>query len=138
VQQRLAVQREARGAVGHQAAALGAADGLAEVGLARQAEFALAAFRGVEGNDVIAGFQRGHARTHVQHHARALVTEDGRESTLGVGTGQGVVVGMADAGGLDLDQHFPGARAGQVDFFDGEGLSGFPGDGGAGFHGGRP
>ncbi|MCY1535801.1 hypothetical protein D9M68_712230 [compost metagenome] len=46
--------REARGAVGHQALALGRADRGAEIGLARQAGRAGAAFGRVERNDVIA------------------------------------------------------------------------------------
>ncbi|KDC21494.1 hypothetical protein AZ20_1779, partial [Bordetella bronchiseptica E014] len=60
MEQGLAVDREARGAVRHQALALGGADGLAQVGLARQAELALAALGRVERNDMVAFFQRGH------------------------------------------------------------------------------
>jgi hypothetical protein len=41
---------------------------------------------------------------------------------------------MADAGGLDLDQHLAGARAAQFDFFDSQWLTGFPCDSCFGFH----
>jgi hypothetical protein len=50
----LAVEREAAGAVGHQALALRRADRGAQVGLARQARLALPAFGRVERNDVVA------------------------------------------------------------------------------------
>jgi hypothetical protein len=42
---------------------------------------------------------------------------------------------MADAAGLDFDQHLACARALQVDGFNGQWLAGFPGDGGFGLHG---
>jgi hypothetical protein len=82
---RLAIQAEAAGGVGHQPLALRAADGLAQVGLARQAELALAAFGGVERNDMVALLEGGDARPHVHHDARAFVAQDGREDAFGVG-----------------------------------------------------
>ena len=54
VMHHLALVGEARGAVGHQALALGGADFLAEIGLGIEAIFAFAAFRRVERNDVVA------------------------------------------------------------------------------------
>jgi hypothetical protein len=80
--------------------------------------------------------ERRHAGADVDHDARAFMAQDGREDAFGVGARERVVVGVADAGGLDLDQHFAELRALQVHGFDGEGLAGFPGDGGFGFHGG--
>lgn len=65
------------------------------------------------------------------------MTENGREYSLGIGSGQCVVVGVADSGRLDLDQHFPEAGAFQIDGFNGQGGAGFPGDGCFGFHGAR-
>ena len=59
VEHRIAVAAEAAGAVRHQALALRRADGGAQVGAARQAGFALPAFRRVERDDVVAHF---HAR----------------------------------------------------------------------------
>jgi hypothetical protein len=41
---------------------------------------------------------------------------------------------VADAGGLDFDQHLSGLGAFEVDGFDGQGCARFPGDGGFGFH----
>ena len=50
-------------------------------------------------------FSAGHARAHIDHHARALMAEDRREQAFGIGARAGEFVGVADAGGLDLDQH---------------------------------
>ncbi len=62
VQDRLAVHAETARRIGHQPFALRAADQLAQIGLARQAELAMAAFRRVERNDVIAFFQASSRR----------------------------------------------------------------------------
>lgn len=51
---RLAVVAEAAGAIGHQALALGGAYRAAQVGFAGFAEFAGAAFGGIERNHVVA------------------------------------------------------------------------------------
>jgi hypothetical protein len=45
---------------------------------------------------------------------------------------------VADAGGLDLDQHLSGARPFQIDLDDLERAFGLEGDGGAGLHGRAP
>jgi hypothetical protein len=87
---------------------------------------------------VVALLERHHAGTDVDHHARALVTEDGRKQPFGVGTGQRVVVGVADAGGLHLDQHFTGLRPIEIDGLDGQRGAGLPGHGCAGFHAKAP
>ena len=100
--------REAAGAVGHHALALGRADRRAEVGLARQAGFALPAFRRVERDDVVALLHRGHARPDLDHDAGALVAEDRPGRALRIGAGQRELVGVADPGRLDLDQHLAG------------------------------
>jgi hypothetical protein len=59
---------------------------------------------------MIAGLQRGHALAHLHHDARALMAEDGREQPFRVGARQREVVGVADAGGLDLDQNLARCR----------------------------
>src|SRR5262249_37817556 len=115
VVQRLAVEREARGAVGHHALALGGADRGAEVGLARQAGRALAAFGRVERDNVIALLHRGDAGPDIDHDAGALVAEDRREQALRVLARARVLVGVADAGRLDLDQHLAGLGAVELD-----------------------
>jgi hypothetical protein len=38
------------------------------------------------------------------------MAENGREKPFGIGAGQGEFIGMTDAGRLDFDQHFAGAR----------------------------
>jgi hypothetical protein len=124
VQDRVAIERgEPRGAVRHQALALGRAHLLAEVRLGVQAVFAFPAFGGVERDDMIAGLQRRHALAHLQHDARALMAEDRGEQPLGVRARQREVVGVADAGGLDLDQNLARARAVEVHVHDLQRLS---------------
>jgi hypothetical protein len=83
---------------------------------------------------VVAGLQRSDAGAHLEHHAGTFMAEDGREDAFRVGAGERVIVGVADAGGLDFDQHFAGTRAGKVDFLDGQGGFCIPGDSGFGFH----
>ena len=82
VEQLLAAEREAAGAVGHQALALGRADRLAQVGLGVEAVLALAALGRIERNDVVALGERADAGAGIDHHAGALVAQDGREQAL--------------------------------------------------------
>ena len=70
--------------------------------------------------------------------AGALVAEDRREQALGIGARQRELVGVADAGRLDLDQHLAGLRALEVDLDDLERLAGREGDGCAGLHDSPP
>ena len=83
----LAADREAGGAVGHQALALRGADRGAEIGLARQAGRALPAFRRIQRNDVIALLDAGDALADVDHDARAFMAEDRRKQSFGIGAG---------------------------------------------------
>ena len=68
------------------------------------------------------------------HHAAALVPEDGREQALRVLSGEGEGVRMADSGGNQPDHHFAGFRARHVDGFDLQRFACFPGHGGSCFH----
>jgi hypothetical protein len=131
---RLAVQREARGRIRHQAAALRAADRLAQIGLLRQAEFALAAFRRVQRDDVVILAQAGDARADIDHDAGAFMAENGREDAFRVRARQGVVIGMANAGGLDFDQHLARLRAFELDFLDRQRFPRLPCNRCLGFH----
>ena len=96
---------KAAGPVGHDALALGRANRGAQVGLLREAGFALAAFRRVERNDVIALLDRGDAGPDIDHDARAFMAENDREQSFRIRSGAREFVGVADAGRLDLDQH---------------------------------
>src|SRR5438552_7444254 len=118
VEEVLAAEREAAAAVGHQAFALRDAYRLAQVGLAGETVFALPAFGSVERNDVIAFFHARDPRAGLDHDARALVAENRREQTLRVGPRAREFVGMANAGRLDLDQHFAGLRPLQLHGLD--------------------
>ena len=122
------------GAVRHQALALRGADGGAQIGLARQAGRALAAFGRIERDDVVALLDRGDARADVDDDAGALMAEDRRKQAFRIGARQRELVGVADAGRLDLDQHLAVARTVEVDLHDLQRLSGGDGDCGAGFH----
>src|SRR3546814_16624697 len=62
MEDRLPLVAEAAGAVRHHALALGRADGGAQIGLARQAASALAAFRRVERDHMVARLHNGDAR----------------------------------------------------------------------------
>jgi hypothetical protein len=61
-----------------------------------------------------------HARPHVDDDPRALVAEDHREEALGICAGARELVGVADAGRLDLDEHLARARPVEVHLFDGQ------------------
>ena len=111
VVQLLAIERKARGAVRHHALSLRAADGRAEIGLAREAGRALPAFRRVERDDVVAFLHDGHARPDIDDNAGALMAQNGREQPFRIGAGQREFVGVADTGGLHLDQHLAGLRS---------------------------
>ena len=130
----LALVAEPRGAVGHHALALGGADRGAEIGLLAEAAFALPAFRRVKRDDVIARLHRDHAGADLPHDSRALMTEDRRKNSLAVEAVEGIGVGMTDAGRLDLDQHFAGFRAFQIEFDDFQRFFCFKRDGGACLH----
>jgi hypothetical protein len=64
---------------------------------------------------VIAFLHRGDAAADVHHDAGAFMAENGRKQAFGIGAGQREFVGVADTGGLDLDQHFALARAVELD-----------------------
>ena len=125
---------KARGAVRHQALALGGADAGAQVGLARQAGRAFAAFGGVERDHVVARLDGFHARADLDHHACALVAQDGREQAFGIVARAGELVGVADAGGLDLDHHLALFRAFEVDLHHFQRAARLQRYGGTGFH----
>jgi hypothetical protein len=136
VVQLLAAQREAAGAVRHQALALRRADRGAQVRLAAEAGLALPAFRRVQRNHMIARLQRRDALTHFPHDARALVSEDRREQPFGVLAIERVGVRVAHARSHDLHQHFPGSRTGQIHLMDLERAIRGDGDCSASLHGG--
>src|SRR5262249_30352388 len=71
---------------------------------------ALPAFRRVERDYVVALPHRGDARPDLDHDAGALVPEDRGEQAFRIGAGARELVGVADAGGLDLDQDLAGLR----------------------------
>ena len=87
---------------------------------------------------MVAGFQRFYPRPDLEHHARAFMAQDRREGPLRVGARQGELVGMADAGGLDLDQNLASLRSFKVDLDNFQRLARLEGDCGACPHGFLP
>ena len=130
--------REAAGPVRHQTLALGRADGGAKIRLPGGARLALAALRCIKRDDVIPLAQRGHARPHVDDDAGALVTQNGREQSLGIGAGARKLVRVADSGGLDFDEDFAVLRAVQIHRDDFEGFARSVRDGCLCFHASGP
>jgi hypothetical protein len=84
---------------------------------------------------VIALFHAGDAAADIDHDAGAFMAEDRREQSLGIGAGQRELIGMADAGGLDFDQHFALARSVELNGRDLKRFSGGNSNGGANIHG---
>src|SRR5216683_7682853 len=111
-------RREAAAPVGHHAASLGLADRGAQVRSAGEAGRALAAFRNVERDHMVAEAQRTHARADFGHHARSLMAEDRRKKALGVLARERVSVGMTYATRLDLDQHLALSGSVEIDGLD--------------------
>jgi len=101
----LALVAEPAGAVRHQALALRRADRRAQVGLAGKAAFALATFRRVERDDMVARLYRSDAGADLAHHASALMPQHRREDPLAVEPVQRIGIRMADARRHDLDKH---------------------------------
>jgi len=83
---------------------------------------------------VVALLERIDARSYVHHDARALVAEDHREQSLGIGARAGELVGVAHAAGPDLHEHLAGLRSVEVHRLDDEGLARLVGDGGTCLH----
>jgi len=105
-----AAHRKAAAAVGHHALALGDADGLAQIGLAAQAVFALPAFRvysGITWSPFFRLVTPGPMSTTTPAPSWPRIAG----TALGIGARAGEFIGMADAGGPDFDQHLAGARA---------------------------
>ena len=68
-------------------------------------------------------FFAGHARPDVDDDAGALMAEDGGEQPFGIGAGERELVGVADAGRLDLDQYLAGFRPVELDLRISSGLA---------------
>ena len=84
---------------------------------------------------MVAFLQRGDAWPHLDNDPCALVPQNRRENAFRVGTRERVIVGVANARGLDLDQHFAGLGALKVDGFNGQRGARFPGNCSFRFHG---
>lgn len=84
----------------------------------------------LESDDVLARLHVCDTLTNRLDDTGALVSQDDGERTLGVLAGEGVGIGVADTGVVDLDAHLVGLGGSDLDVLDGEVLAGLPGDGG--------
>ena len=74
---------------------------------------------------MVARLHAGDAGPDLQHDAGAFMPEDGREQPLGIGARERELVGVADAGGLDLHQDLARLRSLELDVLDDERLACF-------------
>jgi hypothetical protein len=86
------------------------ADRLAEIGLLTEAIVALAAFGGVERDDVVALPEAGNARADIDDDPRPFMAENGGKQAFRIGARERVGVGVADASRLDFDQNLARKR----------------------------
>ena len=84
---------------------------------------------------MIAGRYAGDAGADFAHDARAFMAEHAGEKAFGIESVERVGIGVADAGGHDLDQHLACLGPFQVELDDFERLLRGEGDCSAGFHG---
>jgi hypothetical protein len=134
VVQLLAIEGEARGAVRHDTLTLSRPDRGAQIGLAGQAGGALPAFGRIERDNMVALFDAGHARSDIDDDAGTLMTQNGGEQALRVGPGERELIGVANAGRLDLDQNLPGLGTIQLDISHLKRFGFFQCNSSAGFH----
>ena len=125
--------RETRRPVRHDAFALRRADRGAEIGLAREAGFTLAAFGRVERNDMVAHSEGFHALPNFAHNACAFMAKDTGEQALTIQTVQCVRIRMANPCRHNFNQYFACFGTLQIDFDDFERFIGGKSNGGAGF-----
>ena len=134
---RLAASREAGRPVGEVAEPLLVANRDAPVRPAAAAVDALAALRGEERDDVVAGLDERHALADALDDARALVPEHARHVSGRVGARGGVQVGVADAARSEPHEHLALLRLREIDLVDDERLPEFLEHGGADLHRGQ-
>ena len=134
VADRLAVAREAGGAVGQVAEVLLLADREAEVRAVRAAVLALAALGREQRDDVVADGEVADVVADRLDHPGALVAEHRRRVAGRVGARRGVHVGVADAARLQADEHLAGLRLGEIDLLDHERRAELLQDGGSHAH----
>jgi hypothetical protein len=114
-------------AVWHQTLALRRADGLAEIGFAGFAEFALAAFRRVKRYYMIAYLDTRNSLSQSFDDSSAFMPENYRKFAFRVLAGQGKRIGVAYAGGNDAHEHLTAPGREEIDFLYMQRLSWSPG-----------
>src|SRR5215469_6822294 len=126
-----AAERKAAGAVRHHPLALRGADRDTEIGLARKTILALAAFRSVERDDMVALGDARHAASDIDDDAGPFMAEYRREKPLRIAARQRKLVRVADPRRFDFDKHLSILRAVELNLFDLERLSGLESNSGA-------
>jgi hypothetical protein len=102
----LSLASETRSSVGHESLTLSNSDDAAEVGLARFAEFAVAALGHIQGDYVVAWSDASDSLANALNDARSFVTKNDGEDGLGVFTGEQMSVRVTKGCVDDSDAHF--------------------------------
>jgi hypothetical protein len=84
---------------------------------------------------VVAFLEGGYAGPYVDDDAGPFVAENHREQSFRVRARTGELIGMANAGCLEFDQHFAGLRPVEIDRHDLQRLAGRVTNGSFGLHG---
>ncbi len=114
------------------------ANRLAKVGLAGRTEIALAAFGCVQRDDVIAYGNRRYTVADLFDDGAAFVAKYGWKYAFGVVTRERKSIGVANSGCDVAKQKFARLWSIQINGFDFEWFTCFPGDGGACLHCSHP
>ncbi len=77
---------------------------------------------------MITGFHAGDSRTDLLDDASAFVTQDHREHSFRIGSGQSEGIRVADTGRHDANQNFAGFRSVEIDLLDAEWFIRFKGN----------
>src|SRR5690606_1285456 len=88
-----------------------------KIRLARQAIGALAALRGVQGNDMIAGLECRNPGANLHHYASAFMAQYGWKQSFRILAGKREQIRMANARRLDLYQNLAGSRPVELNHF---------------------
>ena len=84
---------------------------------------------------MVARLEAFDTRAHLNHNTGAFVAQNRRENPFRIITAEGKGIGVANAAGLDLNQHLPLFGAGQIHFYNFQGFSCLKGNRSACFHG---
>lgn len=118
MKQLFALAAEANSTIRHLTRALRDTNLLAQIGLRRGTEFALAALWHVAHDDAVARRHRRYAFSDRLHNAAALMPKNSWEQALRIVPAQGIRVSVTNASRAYLDAHFAGLGRSDRDLLD--------------------